>query len=326
MTNDDGDGLICAYLLDGEGGAAQIGWREVDTWQPDDGILWVHLNRAGERSGSWLRTRTGVAPSVCEALLAPESRPRVTRIRDALLTILRGANFNPGADPEDMVGVRMWFEAGRIITVRHRRLLAIEDIRDELGDGHGPKGPGDFLVRIAERLTDRIGPVVDEIEDRVDELEEQVVHTHSASLRHELADMRQTSIALRRYLAPQRDAVARLQSETPSWLDDMHRSFLHEVSDRTTRFVEDLDAARERAAITQDELNNRLSEQMNKTIYLLTVVATVLLPPSLITGLLGINVGGIPGVDSNLAFTVVALGIALLAAVEIVVLRRLKWI
>jgi zinc transporter len=98
------------------------------------------------------------------------------------------------------------------------------------------------------------------------------------------------------------------------------------VSDRTTRFVEDLDAARERAAVVQDELNTRISDQMNRTMYVLTVVATVLLPPSLITGLLGINVGGIPGSDSSWGFGIVIFLLVILAMVEIAVLRRLRWI
>jgi len=92
------------------------------------------------------------------------------------------------------------------------------------------------------------------------------------------------------------------------------------------RYVEDLDAARERAAVIQDELNNRLSDQMNRTMYLLTIVAAILLPPSLITGLFGINVGGMPGVENIWAITLVVAGIVVLAAVEVIVLRRLKWI
>jgi zinc transporter len=114
-------------------------------------------------------------------------------------------------------------------------------------------------------------------------------------------------------------------SQAP-WLGARDRAVLREVADRTTRFVEDLDAARERAAVVQDELNTRLSDQMNRTMYLLTLVATVLLPPSLITGLLGVNVGGIPGSDQAWAFWAVLVLLLLLAGVEIAVLRRLRWI
>jgi zinc transporter len=65
---------------------------------------------------------------------------------------------------------------------------------------------------------------------------------------------------------------------------------------------------------------------MNRTIYLLTVVAAILLPPSLIAGLFGINVGGMPGVENGWAFAMVAIGLAVLGIVEFLVLKRLKWI
>jgi len=326
MTNADEDGLICAFVLDGEGGGRRLGWPEIESWRPEDGVLWVHSNRKGSVSSDWLRKRSGIPASVCETMLADESRPRVTRHGDALVVILRGVNLNPGADPDDMVGVRIWIDQGHIFTVRHRRLMAVNDVQIGLSEGRGPRNPGEFLVQVTDRLTDRISPVINDIEDRVDALEDVVLTEQSATLRSQLAHLRQETIALRRYLAPQRDAMMRLQAENTTWLDDIHRAFLHEISDRTTRFVEDLDAARERAAVTQDELSNRLSEQMNKTMYLLTVVAAVLLPPSLVAGLLGINVGGIPGSENHGAFAVVVALIVLLAGFEVLLLKRLKWI
>ncbi len=153
-----------------------------------------------------------------------------------------------------------------------------------------------------------------------------MLREHSAELRLGIAGLRREAIALRRYLAPQREVMARLTTSHAPWLGAGDRAVLREVTDRTTRLVEDLDAARERASVVQDELNTRLSDQMNRTMYLLTVVATVLLPPSLITGLLGINVGGLPGAEQPWAFPIVIVLLLVLAIVEIVVLRRLKWI
>jgi len=131
---------------------------------------------------------------------------------------------------------------------------------------------------------------------------------------------------LRRYLSPQRDVIARLPLEQASWLSKSHKAYLREIADRTLRYAEDLDSARERAAVTQDELNNRLSEQINRTMYVLTVVAAVLLPPSLVTGLFGINVGGMPGTENTWSFAIVAVGLVVLGLVEVILLRRLKWI
>jgi zinc transporter len=179
---------------------------------------------------------------------------------------------------------------------------------------------------LSARLIERVGPVIDHLVDEVDRLEDTVVTAHSAELRGALGSLRRQAIALRRYLAPQREVMTRLAMEQTSWLQADDKAYLREVSDRTTRFVEDLDAARERAGVVQDELNSRISDQMNRTMYLLTVVAAVLLPPSLLTGLLGINVGGMPGTDNPLSFAIVVVLIIALAVVEVAVLRHLKWI
>ena len=214
----------------------------------------------------------------------------------------------------------------RIVTVRHRRLMAISDLREALAAEQGPTCAGAFLAMLSDRLIDRMGPVIDDLIDEVDRLEDAVVTAHSAELRGDLGKVRREAISLRRYLAPQRDVMARLTMEQASCLASDHKALLREIGDRTTRFVEDLDAARERAGVVQDELNSLISDQMNRTMYLLTVVAAVLLPPSLVTGLLGINVGGVPGTDNPLSFLIVIVLLALLAVVELAILRRLKWI
>ncbi len=92
------------------------------------------------------------------------------------------------------------------------------------------------------------------------------------------------------------------------------------------RYIEDLDSVRERAAVIQDELMNRISERMNRTMYVLTLVASVMLPLGFITGLLGINVAGIPGSEYPWAFLVVCVTLLALILIEVWLFRRLKWI
>jgi zinc transporter len=312
------DGLISAYVLDGRGGGREVGWAEIDTWQPQAGCLWVHLDRTGTESRRWLTERSGIDPLACEALLADETRPRSTRIGDGLLAILRGVNLNPGADPEDMVSLRMWVEASRVVSLRMRRIMATDDIRKSIAEGSGPTSAPDFLARVAACLIDRMGPVLAEIDDQVDELEDHVLTAESQELRTRLGAYRRQAISLRRYLAPQRDALARLQAESLPWLGDLQRAHLREILDRVTRYVEDLDAIRERGAVLQEELSSRHAEQMNRTMYVLSLVAAVFLPLGLVTGLLGINVGGIPWADNPHGF-------ALVTAILVVIVGALLW-
>ena len=318
--------LICAFVFDGKGGGRPLDWDGIRAWTPEEGPLWVHLDFKGPEARRWLAEESGINPVTQSALLEAVVRPRVLHEEDRLFVVLRAINLNPGADATDMVSLRILASDKRIVTLRHRRLMAVNDLRDAIARGNGPKDAGEFLAAIAVGIADRIAPIVDEIDDRIDGLEEEVLTAHSTHLRGLIGNVRRDAIALRRYLAPQRDVLGRLAMEQSAWLSMPNRALIREVADRTTRFVEDLDSGRERAQVVQDELNNRVADQMNRTMYLLTVVSAILLPPSLLTGLLGINVGGMPGVDSGLAFTIVAVAIPLVAITEFIVLRKLKWL
>jgi len=101
---------------------------------------------------------------------------------------------------------------------------------------------------------------------------------------------------------------------------------LREVSDRLVRHIENIDAVRERAAITQEELINRVSEQLNKRMYVLSVVAAIFLPLGFFTGLLGVNVGGIPGGDNPKAFLVFILLLIVVVIFQVLLFRWKKWL
>jgi zinc transporter len=323
MVNNDG--MIAAYILDGNGGGQKVGWKEIREWTSSDGLLWVHLNFEGPEAQRWIREESQLEDVVGDALLADESRPRVTTFDDGVLVALRGVNLNPGADSEDMVSLRIWAEKNRIITTRRRKLLSVADLCSAVEKGKGPRTSGEFLEDVADRLMVRMGGVIDELEDKAAELEEAVLTQESHELRPKLASIRRDAINLRRYMAPQREAIARLQGEKISWLAEEDRVRLRETYDRLTRYIEDLDAARERAAVTQEELISRLSEQMDNRMYVLSIVAAIFLPLGFLTGLLGINVGGVPGAEYKASFAIFCMLLVGLIIIQLVIFKRKKW-
>ncbi len=323
LTN---DGLIAAYILDKKGGGRQVGWDGIDSWQPDQGFLWIHFDYSSQNVQEWLFDKSGLEEVISDALIEEDSRPRCTSFQEGLLLGLRGVNLNPGADPEDMVGIRIWFETDRIISTRKRKILSISDIRAALEQGIGPESLGDFLVQLAGRMMERMRHVIDDLEDAVADVEDQVLTSESRQLRTELAALRRQAISLRRYLAPQREALSRLLTEKIAWLDESDRIRLREVYDQLTRHIEDLDEARDRAAVTQEQLINSLSEQMNNKMYILSIVAAIFLPLGFLTGLLGINVGGIPGADSKLGFSVFVILLVGVVSFQIWFFKKKKWL
>lgn len=321
----DMNGLVFAYELNGSGGGTSINWEGIRKWRPESGTLWLHLDYSGCNAQKWLASESGIDPVMVEALTAEETRPRSLVYKGGMLLILRGVNLNPGADPEDMVSLRFWIESNRIVTLRHRHVMAIDDLHQAIEAGDGPKSAGGFLEDLCDRLVSRMGAVISDIDDSVDALEDELLDAHSYDMRQKIAGIRRAAIGLRRYLAPQRDVMSRLHNEKVDWLSEIERMRLREIADRTARFVEDLDAIRDRATVTQEELNNSLAEQMNKTMYVLSIVAGIFLPLGLLTGLLGINVGGIPGTENPLAFTVFCVLLLVVAGLQVWLFKRKKW-
>lgn len=115
-----------------------------------------------------------------------------------------------------------------------------------------------------------------------------------------------------------------LQALKLPFISDNNRFDLREVGDRLTRYVEMLDSGRERATVAHDELDSRMKAQSNRTIFVLSVVTVIFLPLNFLTSLLGINVGGIPGSESEYAFALVCGIIILIGFLEYLLFRKKK--
>ncbi len=322
----DDNGLIAAYKLDGDGGGVEIDWHTVRDMSGGSELNWVHLDRSCTNTHDWIFNESGVEPVIANALLAEETRPRCFSTPKGLFVVLRGVNLNPGALPEDMVSLRLWIEEHLIISVRIRRLMAIGDIGERIRENRGPVGSADFLVMVTDRLMERMGPAIQDITEGIDGLEASLSEGSPAETRKKLMELRHQAVILRRHLAPQREALGRIQMEQLPWFEQNHKMQIREVSDRTTRYVEDLDEIRERSIILQDELLNALSIDMNRKMYVLTVIAAIVLPLSFATGLFGINVGGMPLAESKDGFWIVCGALLVLGIFEALFFKWLKWI
>jgi len=318
--------LVCAFKFDGKGGAAPVNWEDLKlAGVPDEGFEWIHIQHPRDPHHHWLQPEFGIDETVRAALLAEETRPRFLYHEDGILLNLRGVNLNPGADPDDMVSIRMFITDHRIVSVRLRRLMAVEDIRQRVLAGKGPRDPGEFVADLSLGLTERMDPVIQDINERIDGLEEEIIDQPRLDIRKDLSEIRLMAITLRRHIAAQRDALNHLIVERLEWVDEHDRSMLREAADRVTRFVEDLDTARERTSILHEQLADIRAETMNENMFILSIVAAIFLPMGLLTGLLGINVAGIPFHEAKWAFAGVCASLVAMGVGEYLIFKRMGW-
>lgn len=322
------DALIHGFRVDAQGRAVELDWEELQHLQIEKPgqWCWIHLNRRSPATEHWLRTVAEVDSLVLAALLQDDTRPRIINHEHGYLLNLRGVNLNPGADPEDMISLRLWATGRFVISTRATRILAAEDVRDMLRGGSAVHSSGALIAAITRQLVTRMSSVIADLDDEVDELEEQLLQTSASSSRSSISAFRRMVLTLRRYMAPQREALATFLRESEDFLVGEDRHSLRDTQDVLVRLLEDLDMIRERALLLQEQLVEERAEAMNDRLFVLSVISAVFLPLGFFTGLFGVNVGGMPGVDSPIAFTLLCLGMLGFAVLVVWLFRRLKWI
>jgi zinc transporter len=321
-------GLLHALLLDGKGGARALDWDQVATWKPADGLLWLNLDYSLPDARQWLATSSQLDPVTISALTDSDPRPRALAHGENLMLIMRGINNNAGAAPEDMISVRAWIEPRRVLTLRHRASTSLKSIIADLERNAGPRNAGELALVLVERMVEHVVARVDILGDSVAACEDRALadDEQQADLRHALADQRRRAIALRRFLAPQRDAMTRLGSINVPWLDAQARARIAEVSEDMLRAIEELDAARDRAAVTQEELSSRVAETANQRLYVLSIITAFFLPLGFVCALLGVNIGGVPLQQDTWAFWALC-GLFVVGVVaQLWFFRRRRWL
>ncbi|BED88110.1 MULTISPECIES: zinc transporter ZntB [unclassified Pseudoalteromonas] len=321
------NGLLHALVLDEKGGARAIeNTRDLNNWQPNQGKLWIHMDYSQSEAVTWLKNQEHLTDFELDSLIADETRPRLTPSTNGHMLFLRGVNLNPAQSPEDMVSIRLFISESVVITTRKRRLLSIQDILAELNAGHGPCTISELVCAITQKLTSRMQSVIDSLDETLDEFEEEIDEPSKKFDNQGLSQLRRQTIALKRYLKPQKEALSLMVNNHYPWLLNEDKAKLNETTNLLIRYLEELDSAIERAQIIQQTITNQVSEQLNQRMYVMSVVAALFLPLGFLTGLLGVNVGGIPGTENPYAFSAFVIFLIVLTGGIGVYFKNKKWL
>ena len=317
---------VIAFLLDKKGGAIELSYEELNHVDKNGKILWVHFDYSSPEAVDWITNKSEIDSIAIDALLTEETRPRTTLLNDSILIALRGVNLNPNSKPEDMVSIRLYISTHLIISTRKRDILSVTEIIDILKKGIGPKSSSEFLTELIYRVTDRMEDVINQIEDRTNALEENLIDSTDLKFRNEILSVRREIIILRRYLFPQKEALNKLYNDKITWINEYERIEIRETNDQLMRHIEELDTIRDKISLIQEELANSLSDQVNKKMYILSIISAIFLPLTFLTGLLGINIGGIPGAQNDNAFYIFSIILVMVTSVQFYIFKKKKWL
>lgn len=312
----------------GSAGASELLPRESAAAPPavDERYRWLHFDSLGDGSIAWLREHAGLEPQALKAAVAPRARPRMSHFGGTLLIVLRAANLNEGAEREDLVSLRILIGPRQIVTLCRVKVVAVETVKAQIRAGQVPREPAELLAQLVNEVATPLHDFIEEISGRLDDFELRVADPEQSPERAEIFDLRRQLIALRKSMVPQRDVLERLYREPHPALGEHQKTLLREPSHRVTRLVDELEAARERAAVLMEEVGMQATEELNRRIYLFTVIAGIFMPLTFLASLLGMNLAGIPFAEHPAAFLVVA---GLMTAIGLgiwQILRSNRWL
>ena len=314
---------IFAWQLDGKGGARPL---DSDSVIDSEHPCWLHLNYTLQSSADWLASTPLIPDNIRDALTGEGLRPRVSRLGEGSLITLRCVNGSTEERPEQMVAMPLFMNDRLIITTCQRTILALDDVISDLRAGSGPTSSGSWLVSVCDALTDHASDFVEHLHDTIIDLEDDLLD-QKIPPRGTLALLRKQLIVMRRYMAPQRDVYARLANDRISWLNDDQRRLMQDIADRLgRRGLDEIDSCIARTAIMTDEISQLMQEALGRRTYTMSLMAMVFLPSTFLTGLFGVNLGGIPGSDGTFSFSLFCIALVVIIGCVAGWLYRRKWI
>ena len=291
-----------------------------------DVAVWTHLGIGFDDVDIASFKRVFALPEdVLEALTAPHSRPGIVRFDSGLVLTMRGRNMSD-ADDSDMVSLRFWLSGKDLITIERRPVASIRSVEESILRANRTSTTVEVFQRVIECLNDRILDMVAQRVDAIDEIDEQLASEDDGAAFELLQGLRREVVAIRRYLGPQRDLFLKLEKEIPEEFRKVpsQAAFYRWEFDRVQHALEDLNAIRERAALLAEECLQRTSERMNRNAYTLSVVAAIFLPLTFVSGVFGMNVGGLPMMDEPMGFVWTCIAMVILGIASWLLMRILK--
>ncbi len=318
------DGLICGFAFSpGVPARPLASLAEADFGAA--GFHWLHVSLANKAGESWLQSRSGLPESFFDALTQGSRSTRIERDGEWLLAVINDVTYDFGFDIGDVA--TLWVAVGpdRVVSARRHPLRSVDRLRVAVRGGAEMDSPVALLDHLLRDQADELQAIVRRAADRLDEIEDQLLAGQLEQHTTELGRLRRLMVRLQRLLAPEPSALQRTLSSPPRWIAAEDLAHLHRANDEFSLVLRDVVSLQERIKLMQDECATRVAEENNRSLFTLTVVTVLALPINLVSGLFGMNVGGIPLADRPGGFWWMLSFIgALTLAVAWIVRRRVR--
>lgn len=298
--------------------------------QPDSAVrFWVDLSDPTPEEGRILIDRFHFHELAVEDAISEIHHPKVESYGDYLYLILHGIDFQARQHRFLTQDVDFFLGPHYLVTVRKRASRSLDKVQEACSrDGRLlGEGPAALMHRIIDTMVDHYRPEIEKMQDRLDTLERDVFSKPSPELVRKILDFKRDIASLRRVVLPQRDAVGRLaRREFPHISEQLAYRF-RDVHDHLVRLSDEAMYFQDRVTSLLEAHLSTVSNQLNGVVKVLTVIATIFMPLTVLTGMWGMNIDlpRFPGGD-RVQFWWVFLMMTAISAAMLAMFRRRRWI
>ena len=292
------DALICAFRLSPNGA---LGPEVLDLLPSIEQPLWLHFNVLDNRARRYFEKLPDLDEEARAVLLGNETRIQARMLDDGFIVILGDLHHDFTLDPEAFGTLRVYVSRRLIITCRRQRVRSVDRVRREVETTRDDRTPLDVFTLLLDEIVEGFVALAADLGERVENLQDRILAGHASEQSGELAQIRHVVARFRRHVLANRTMLQPLLRRIAATAE-AQREQLHAVLEQLEATAQDMDLIMERSRLLQEEITSRLGEATNRNLYLLSIVTTALLPITLITGVFGMNVGGLPLLESKHGF------------------------
>ena len=259
---------------------------------PDE-FLWLHFSLSNVASEPWLRRYLTLPDTFYESLRSDIDATHLEQDADALVARVHDVLFDFTFDAP-VASTTLCIKPRVVVSAHARPWRSIDQLRTEVQSGQVFRSPIEILARLFRDQACVLLDIVRKAKMQVSPMEQQLLAKRISVSRSELGSLRRMLVRLQRLLAPEPAAFFRLLNRPPDWISEDELQNLQQAAEKFSTAIGDTAALVERVKQLQEELAALVSEQTNRTLFILTMVTVLALPINLVAGLFGMNVGGIP--------------------------------
>lgn len=327
----DPSGLVWGYLLERDSGKSQaLDSAQALAWLGDparhaDQFLWLHFNLSNAASEKWLKAHTRLADEFYDTLHEGSRSTRIEMADDTLIAVVNDVLHDFSFEASDISTLWLTVAPHLVISARRTPLQSIERLHQAVRHGEPIRSPVELLVHLLRDQADVLVKIVRDSVTKVDLIEDSLLAGRLRHKREDLGSLRRVLVRLQRLLAPEPAALFRLLQRPPGWVAETDIQELRQSTEEFSVTLSDMTALQERIKLLQEEIAARVNEENGRSLFMLTILTVLALPINMITGLLGMNVGGVPLAQHDNGFWIVAgvvLAFTAVAAIIVVKMQR----